>query len=51
VDERVPLRELLELRPDLGLDLDTIFHLGKYSRRHASPIVDRLGERPRVRYP
>jgi adenylosuccinate lyase len=40
-DERVPLRELLEARPELGLDLDTIFDLGHYTR-HAGEIVGRL---------
>jgi adenylosuccinate lyase len=41
-DERVPLRELLEQRPELGLDLDAIFDLGHYAR-HAEQIVGRLG--------
>jgi adenylosuccinate lyase len=40
-DERIPLRELLEARPELGLDLDTIFDLGHYAR-HAHEIVARL---------
>jgi adenylosuccinate lyase len=40
-DERVHLRELLEARPELGLDLDTIFDLGHYAR-HAQEIVARL---------
>ena len=39
--ERVPLRELLEGRPELGLDLDTIFDLG-YFARYAQEIVGRL---------
>jgi adenylosuccinate lyase len=41
-DERVPLRELLEARPELGIDLDAIFDLGHYTL-HAAEIVDRLG--------
>ena len=40
-DERIPLRELLEARPELGLDLDTIFDLDHYAR-HAEQIVARL---------
>ncbi len=40
--DRIHLRELLEERPDLGLDLDTIFDLGHYAR-HAQQIVARLG--------
>ncbi len=40
-DERVHLRELLEARPELGLDLDTIFDLGHYAR-YAEQIVARL---------
>ncbi len=40
-DERIPLRELLEARPDLGLDLDEIFDLGHYAR-YAEEIVARL---------
>ena len=40
-DERIHLRELLEQRPDLGLDLDTIFDLGHYAR-YAEQIVGRL---------
>ena len=40
-DERVHLRELLEVRPELGLDLDTIFDLGHYAR-YAKQIVGRL---------
>jgi adenylosuccinate lyase len=40
-DERIPLRELLEARPELGLDLDTIFDLGHYAR-YAEQIVGRL---------
>jgi len=41
-DARTPLRELLEARPELGLDLDEIFDLGRYTR-HAREIVARLG--------
>jgi adenylosuccinate lyase len=40
-DERIHLRELLQSRPDLGLDLDTIFDLGHYAR-YAEQIVARL---------
>ncbi len=40
-DERTPLRELLEARPELGLDLDAVFDLGAYTR-HAAEIVGRL---------
>ena len=40
-DERIPLRDLLEARPELGLDLDTIFDLGHYAR-YAQQIVARL---------
>ncbi len=40
-DERVPLRELLAERPELGLDLDEIFDLGHYTK-HAAEIVGRL---------
>jgi adenylosuccinate lyase len=40
-DERIPLRQLLEGRPELGLDLDTIFDLGHYAR-YADQIVARL---------
>jgi len=40
-DERVPLRELLQARPELGLDLDRIFDLGHYAR-YAQQIVSRL---------
>jgi adenylosuccinate lyase len=40
-DERVALRGLLEERPELGLDLETIFDLGHYTR-HAVEIVGRL---------
>jgi adenylosuccinate lyase len=40
-DERTPLRELLEGRADLGLDLDEIFDLGHYTR-YAGEIVGRL---------
>jgi adenylosuccinate lyase len=42
-DERTPLRELLEARPELGLDLDEVFDLGAYTR-HASEIVGRLSD-------
>jgi adenylosuccinate lyase len=40
-DERVALRGLLEERPELGLDLETIFDLGHYTR-YAEEIVGRL---------
>ena len=40
-DERTPLRDLLQERPDLGLDLDAIFDLGAYTR-YAHEIVGRL---------
>ncbi len=40
-DERVHLRELLEARPELGLDLDEIFDLAHYTR-YAEQIVGRL---------
>jgi adenylosuccinate lyase len=40
-DERVALRGLLEERPELGLDLETIFDLGHYTR-YAGEIVGRL---------
>jgi adenylosuccinate lyase len=40
-DTGTPLRELLEARPELGLDLDEIFDLGHYTR-YASEIVGRL---------
>jgi adenylosuccinate lyase len=40
-DERIPLRDLLAQRPELGLDLDTIFDLGHYAR-YADQIVARL---------
>lgn len=40
-NERVQLRELLEARPELGLDLDVVFDLVQYTR-HARHIVDRL---------
>jgi len=40
-DERIPLRELLAARPELGLDLDTIFDLTHYAR-YAEQIVARL---------
>jgi adenylosuccinate lyase len=42
-DERTPLRELLEARPQLGLDLDEVFDLAAYTR-HASEIVGRLAD-------
>ena len=41
-DTRVPLRELLEAQPELGLDLDAVFDLGAYTR-HAAEIVARAG--------
>jgi len=41
-DERVALRDLLEARPELGLDLDEIFDLRHYTR-YAEQIVRRLG--------
>jgi len=44
-DERVPLRDLLAARPELGLDLDEIFDLGHYTR-YAEQIVGRLGKAP-----
>jgi adenylosuccinate lyase len=40
-DERVALRELLEQRPELGVDLEQIFDLGHYAR-YAEEIVGRL---------
>ncbi|HUR84387.1 MAG TPA: adenylosuccinate lyase [Solirubrobacteraceae bacterium] len=40
-DTRVPLRSLLEQRPELELDLDEIFDLGHYTK-HAAEIVARL---------
>ncbi len=40
-DERIALRELLEAKPELGLDLDVVFDLGAYTR-HAAQIVGRL---------
>ncbi|HEX4344667.1 MAG TPA: adenylosuccinate lyase [Solirubrobacteraceae bacterium] len=40
-DERVALRELLEARPELGLDLDAAFDTSAYTR-HAAEIVGRL---------
>ena len=40
-DTRTPLRELLEERPELGLELDAIFDLGHYTR-YAEEIVARL---------
>jgi adenylosuccinate lyase len=40
-DTRTPLRDLLEERPELGLDLDAIFDLGHYTR-YAEEIVGRL---------
>ena len=39
--ERVPLRDLLQARPELALDLDAIFDLGHYAR-YAGEIVGRL---------
>ncbi len=42
-DTRAPLRELLEARPDLGLDLDEVFDLGHYAR-YAQEIVGRLAD-------
>jgi len=44
-DGRVQLRELLEARPELGLDLDTIFDLGEVTR-WAGEIVGRLDALP-----
>ncbi|MDX6689291.1 MAG: adenylosuccinate lyase [Solirubrobacteraceae bacterium] len=43
-DERVALRELLEARPELGLDLDAIFDLADVTR-WAREIVGRLERR------
>jgi adenylosuccinate lyase len=40
-DERIPLRDLLAERAELGLDLDTIFEFAHYTR-HAEQIVGRL---------
>jgi adenylosuccinate lyase len=40
-DTRTPLRELLEERSELGLDLDAIFDLGHYTR-YAAEIVGRM---------
>ena len=40
-DERIHLRDLLEQRPDLGLNPETMFDLGHYAR-HAEQIVGRL---------
>jgi adenylosuccinate lyase len=40
-DSRTPLRELLEARTELGLDLDAIFDLGEITR-FAHEIVSRL---------
>jgi adenylosuccinate lyase len=40
-DERTPLRELLAVQPELGLDLDAVFDLGAYTR-YAREIVARL---------
>src|SRR5947209_13914449 len=40
-DTGTPLRELLAARAELGLDLDTVFDLGAYTR-HAHEIVGRL---------
>ena len=42
-DERVPLRDLLEARPELRLDLDRVLDVGAYVR-HAGEIVGRLPE-------
>jgi adenylosuccinate lyase len=39
--ERMQLRELLEARPDLGLDLDAVFDVSAYTQ-HAAEIVARL---------
>jgi len=41
-DTRVPLRELLEQRPELRVDLDEVFDLGHYAR-YAQEIVGRAG--------
>jgi len=41
-DERLPLRDLLEARPELALDLDEVFDLSHYVR-YARIIVGRLG--------
>jgi adenylosuccinate lyase len=40
-DERTPLRGLLAVQPELGLDLDAVFDLGAYTR-YAREIVGRL---------
>jgi adenylosuccinate lyase len=40
-DERTPLRELLEARTELNLNLDAVFDLGAYTS-HAEEIVARL---------
>jgi adenylosuccinate lyase len=40
-DERIQLRELLEGRPELGLDLEAVFSLEPYVR-HAGEIVERV---------
>ena len=42
-DERIPLRDLLAARPELGLDLDAIFDPAAYTR-HAADIIGRLAE-------
>jgi adenylosuccinate lyase len=42
-DGRIALRDLLEGRAELGLDLDAIFDLGHYTR-FAGEIVGRLGD-------
>ena len=44
-DERVPLRELLEARPELDIDLDTVFDLRDVTR-WATTIVGRVGSLP-----
>jgi adenylosuccinate lyase len=40
-DSQVPLRELLEREPGLGLDLDAIFDYGHYTR-HVPEVLARL---------
>ena len=42
-DSKTPLRELLEARPELGLELDAILDLGEVTR-WAGEIVGRLGD-------
>jgi adenylosuccinate lyase len=44
-NERVPLRELLEARPELGIDLDEIFDVGRFAR-YAEQIVARIERGP-----